>query len=321
MNTSLIKQLLQLMFGKISPEEFKQLRSNINMVSDDDLQSVMEMVWEDRRTSVSVPPESNLRIMERLEQQTHPKTNHFFRLKIAAAIFLPLLLTWGTYWALLPDETTTLPDMTIMTESGQKTHLILPDGSEVWLNSLSSLSYPSDFGMKHRTVRLTGEGYFEITKDETKTFHVETGNVNIVVHGTKFNVTAHADAPMTRISLVEGSISVEDKEHHSLVMLIPDQTLQVNNDDLQFDIINENTRLVALWSENKCRVENASAEEMFKKIGYWYGLNIRLENNNTKYNYGFTIKEESFREFLELINELTPLEYHINGEEVTIRYK
>lgn len=320
MDTLLIKQLMQLMFGKISSEDFRQLRSNINTISDDDLQSAMEAAWEDPRTHLSLTPESNQRIMEKLQQHIPPKAHSLSWLKFAAAIFLPLLLTWGTYWIVSPDKIT-LPDMTIMAESGHKTHLVLPDGSKVWLNSLSSLSYPADFGVKNRTVRLIGEGYFEVTKDETKAFHVETENVNIVVHGTKFNVSAHVTTPETRISLVEGSVSVEDKKHHLLTMLSPNQSLHVDNKNLQFDIVNEDTHLVTLWRENKCRIENASAEEMFKRIGYWYGLNIHLENDKTEYNYGFTIKEESFRELLELINELTPLEYNINGEEVTIWYK
>lgn len=308
------------MFGKVTPEEFTRLRSSVNAASADHLQSALETLWDDPRTAVPVPPDSNRRVTKSLTQYTRAKVYRLSWLKIASIIILPLLLTWGTYW-LVSTRHSSLPDMVILTESGQKTHLILPDGSRVWLNSLSSLSYPSDFGIKKRTVRLTGEGYFEVAKDAAKAFRVETGKVDVVVHGTKFNISSQTDASTTRVSLTEGSVSVEDKKHQLLAKLVPNQTLQVNNETLQFKIINEDTSLTTLWSQNKCRVENASAEEMFKHIGYWYGLNIHLENNKTEYRYGFTLKEESFREFLELINELTPLEYSINGEEVTVRYK
>lgn len=320
MNSSLVKQLLQFMFGKVTPEEFGRMRSSVNASSDEHLRAAMQTLWEDPRTPASVPLESERRVLKTLDQRAGAKIYQLTRLKVASIILLPLLLTWGTYW-LFSDHHSSAPDMIVMTESGQKTHLILPDGSRVWLNALSSLSYPSDFGMKNRTVRLTGEGYFEVAKSAEKTFHVETDKVNIVVHGTKFNVTTHPDAPSTRVSLTEGSVAVKDKKHHLLAKLIPNQTLKVDNQTLQYEIINEDTHLTTLWSQNKCRVEDASAEEMFKRIGYWYGLNIQVENNKTKYRYGFTIKEESFREFLELINELTPLEYSINGEEVTVRYK
>jgi ferric-dicitrate binding protein FerR (iron transport regulator) len=321
MNTSLIKRLLQLMFGKISPEEFRQLRSAINSSSDNDLQPVMKALWEDSRTAAPVPVDSNFRIIKTLRQHTHKKSYRLNTLKVASVIILSLFFSWETYIYFTRNETTPLPDMIVMADSGQKTHIVLSDGSEVWLNSLSTLSYPSDFGVKNRTVRLTGEGYFEVAKDKTKTFCVETEGVNIVVHGTKFNIAAHAGTSETNVSLIEGSVAVEDSNHHLLAMLKGNQTLRINKENLQFELIEEDTRLVALWSKNKCRVEDAPAEEMFKRIGYWYGLNIRLENNNKDYRYGFTIKEESFREFLELIKELTPLEYSINGEEVIIRYK
>jgi ferric-dicitrate binding protein FerR (iron transport regulator) len=324
MNTSLLKRLQQLMFGKISPEEFRQLRSAINSGSGNDLQPVMKTLWEDSRTSAPVPVDSNLRIMETLRQHTHKKTYRLSsRLKVASIILLALFFSWETYLYFTRGETP-LADMVVMVvmaDSGQKTHIVLPDGSKVWLNSLSTLSYPSDFGVKNRTVKLTGEGYFEVAEDKTKTFCVETGSVNIVVHGTKFNVAAHAGALETNVSLIEGSVAVEDSLRHLLAMLKKDQTLRINKKNRQFELIEEDTRHTALWSKNECRVENAPAEEMFKRIGYWYGLNIRLENNNKDYRYGFTIKEESFREFLELIRELTPLEYSINGEEVVVRYK
>ncbi|MDR3142766.1 MAG: FecR family protein [Tannerellaceae bacterium] len=320
MDTSLIKRLRQLMFGKISPGEFRQLRSDVHSGSDNDLQPLMKTLWEDPRTPVPVPADGNLRIIETLRRRTHKKPYRLSRLKVASVILLSLFFSWETYLFFARGETPA-PDMVVMADSGQKTHLVLPDGSEVWLNSLSALRYPSDFGVKNRTVRLTGEGYFEVTADKTKTFRVETEGVAIVVRGTKFNVAAHAGAPETNVSLIEGSVAVEDGAHHLLAMLTGAQTLRINRKNLQFKFIEEDARYAALWSKNKCRVEDASAEEMAKKIGYWYGLNIRLENNNKDYRYGFTIKEESFREFLELIRELTPLEYSINGEEVVIRYK
>jgi ferric-dicitrate binding protein FerR (iron transport regulator) len=280
----------------------------------------MKALWEDSRTAVPVPVDSNLRIIKTLGQHTHKKSFHLNWLKVASIIILSLFFSWEAYLYVTRAETS-LPDMIVMADSGQKTHLILPDGSNVWLNSLSTLSYPSDFGSRNRTVRLAGEGYFEVAEDKTKTFSVETEGVNVVVHGTKFNITAHAGMLETNVSLIEGSVAVEDSNHHLLAMLKSNQTLRINKKNLQFELIEEDARLTALWSKNKCRVEDSSAEEMFRRIGYWYGLNIHLENNNKDHRYGFTIKEESFREFLELINVLTPLEYSINGEEVTIRYK
>ncbi|MDR3261925.1 MAG: FecR family protein [Tannerella sp.] len=322
MTNLLLKLLSQLMFGKISPDEFKQLRSEIKERTDSDLQSAMQTVWDDDRTPSPLPASTKFSVLDALNQYARSASSRLRWLKIASIILLPLLLTWGPYWYVSNQNDSRLQqEMVIMTDTGQKTHICLPDGSKVWLNAQSSLSYPSGFGAKNRIVRLAGEGYFEIAKDKEMTFCVETEGVNVVVHGTKFNISAHPTHSTTDISLIEGSVSVENKAQDVLAVLTPQHTIKVNRQNLQFEVMNEDTRLTAIWSQNKCRIEDASAEEVFKKMAYWYGMNIHLQNNKTKHHYTFTIKEESFREFLELINELTPMEYSINGEEVTIRYK
>jgi ferric-dicitrate binding protein FerR (iron transport regulator) len=322
MANPLLKLLSQLMFGKISPDEFNQLRTEVKKCADSDLQSTMQTVWDDDRTPSPLPASAKFSVFDTLNQYARSASDRLRWLKIASIILLPLLLTWGPYWYVSKQKDSyPQQEMRIMTDAGQKTHICLPDGSNVWLNAQSSLSYPSGFGAKNRTVRLSGEGYFEIAKDKEMSFCVETEGVNVVVHGTKFNISAHPAHPTTDISLIEGRVSVENKAHDVLATLTPQHTLKVNRQNLQFEVMNEDTRLTAIWSQNKCRVEDASAEEVFKRMAYWYGMNIHLQNNRTKYHYSFTIKDESFREFLELINELTPVKYSINGEEVTIRYK
>jgi len=310
------------MFGKINPDELKQLRSEFGESSAEDQWLAVKTLWDDERTPSIMPADTKVKVLDNLNRYTKKSSFNLNWIKIASAILLPLLLTWGPYWYISRQNNhTQQPDMVVMADAGQKTHVCLPDGSKIWINSKSSLSYPSDFGKENRTVRLEGEGYFEIVKNESIPFHVETDKINVVVHGTKFNVSAHSYHPDVRVSLLEGSVSVENKEHIALATLTPQHTMKLNKENMLFDIILEDTNLTALWSQNKCRVEDASAEEVFRRMGYWYGMDITVENKNTEYRYGFTIKEESFREFLELINELTPLEYSINGEEVTIRYK
>lgn len=309
------------MFGKLSPDEFQQLRTESGRSSDEELQSVMEKLWNDSRTPAPLPAASKLRILDHVIKHPVPTSHSRWWSRAAAILLLPLLLAATGYWYLAQQNNSAPYEMKIIADAGQKTRLILPDGSKVWLNSQSSLTYPADFGKSHRTVRLTGEGYFEITKDQKSSFCVETEGMNVRVHGTKFNIAAHPGKSITQVSLIEGSISVENKDHLPLVTLVPRQTLRINKENQDFEIRNEDTYLSALWSLNQCRMDNATAEEVFEKIGYWYGLNIRLENKKTNYHYGFTIKEESFRELMELINNLTPLEYQINGEEVIVRYK
>lgn len=310
------------MFGKLHPNEFKQLRSEVKESTEEELYSAFEHLWKEEQAYGPMPATAKLKVFDSVMKETRTTFHALRWLKVASVVLLPLLLAWGSYRALYtPPASQPVPDMVVMADAGQKTHLLLPDGSKVWLNSQSSLSYPADFGVNNRRVKLKGEGYFEIARDDKKEFSVETDGVNVVVHGTKFNVAAHPSAPDMRISLLEGSISVEDKNNQILATLAPQHSMLVQKQTLHYQIIEENTDLTALWSQHQCRVEHATAQEMFKRMEYWYGLKIHLANKQTHYNYSFTIKDESFRELLALINKLTPLTYSINGEEVVIQYK
>lgn len=307
------------MFGRLSSEELSSMRQLINK-DNDELRASLETLWEDERTPEPMPLEAKARILTAIQRPTAPK-RRYIGMKVACAVLLPLLLTWVPYFIYENLTAKHQSDLIVETDRGQKTHLTLPDGSKVWLNAQSTLKYPADFGRENRVVELTGEGYFEINKDTEHPFCVMTEKIDVLVLGTKFNVSAHKYDPNIHVSLIEGGVAINDKNSRTLTKLSPNQTIDIDKKDLNFTTIDEQTDLVALWHQNKCRFSNASAEEVFRQLGYWYGMNIKVENINTTYSYGFTVKNESIRELLGLIDLLTPIEYKINGEEVTVRYK
>ena len=99
---------------------------------------------------------------------------------------------------------------TIETPKGGKYQIVLPDGSKVWLNSVSSLHFPATFSGKIRNVELTGEAYFDIAKNPDMPFVVKTKDMNIQVTGTQFNVMAYQDENISATTLVEGSVNVSN---------------------------------------------------------------------------------------------------------------
>src|SRR5690554_5752141 len=113
MKTSLIKLLSQLMFGKITSGQFRELRSILADNSDKELESTMQTLWEDPLTPLPVPEEGNQRIVEALERHIHTKSYNLRWLKIAAVIILPLLLTWGPYLYFSSGKIS-IPDMIVM---------------------------------------------------------------------------------------------------------------------------------------------------------------------------------------------------------------
>lgn len=90
-----------------------------------------------------------------------------------------------------------------------KSKISLPDGTKAWLHASTTLTYGNDFQERNRLVKISGEACFEVTKDERKAFIVQTEGMQVVLHGTKFNVDAPVDAAESRVSLIEGSVSLE----------------------------------------------------------------------------------------------------------------
>ncbi len=117
----------------------------------------------------------------------------------------------------------------VSTRKGSKTNLELPDGTRVWLNAASKISYNENFGKSSRELFLSGEAYFEVAKDKQKPFIVHTASMDIKVTGTVFNVKAYPSDGSSETSLFEGSVEVALKNSEKKIVLKPNEKLFVNN--------------------------------------------------------------------------------------------
>lgn len=205
---------------------------------------------------------------------------------------------------------------------GQKTQLVLPDGTFVWLNSGSRLSYNYQYSTCDRIVYLEGEAFFDVKKDTQYPFIVKAGAVDIKVHGTAFNVSAYADEDNIMVALLRGKVSLSSTaDRNLLTYLYPNQEAIVSKKDLSYHVESCDVEIEASWRHNLLKFEGASVEEVWKKLERWYGVDITLSNVDNSKSYWFTIKTESLTELLEMINKISPIEYKLDGKEVTIRYK
>ncbi len=122
----------------------------------------------------------------------------------------------------------------ISTRPGSKSKVELPDGSVVWLNAGSTLTYDKDFGKENRAVTLIGEGFFDVTKNKEKPFIISTESISIKVLGTVFNVKAYKEDKQTETSLIHGSIEVTIKNRpNDKIILSPSEKLIVENSILK----------------------------------------------------------------------------------------
>lgn len=128
-------------------------------------------------------------------------------LRWAAMICLPVCLAFFTYYLIDMSQAPGMP-LVVKAGKGDKARIELPDGTNVVLNSASQLSYLNDFGKKNRCVQLNGEAFFKVAHDESRTFIVQAGNLEVKVHGTSFNVSAYEDDEDIVVVLQEGKVGV-----------------------------------------------------------------------------------------------------------------
>lgn len=201
---------------------------------------------------------------------------------------------------------------------GEKALLTLPDSSRVWLNSGSTLTYSTQ--SRQRMVHLQGEAFFEVTKDPRRVFIVQSGDVNVQVHATSFNVSAYDVDPDIAVSLESGLVSLlNNKNGAVLAQLHPNQMGRVSKLDLKCSIVDDDTGITKLWTHNILKIYDNNIYEVAKKLERWYGVEITLENANPDRHYTFVVKTESLKELLTLLNKMTPIAYKIEGKEVNIR--
>ncbi|RZK78448.1 MAG: DUF4974 domain-containing protein, partial [Pedobacter sp.] len=163
---------------------------------------------------------------------------------------------------------------TLSTANGETYQVRLPDGSLVWLNSASSLTYTASlFERGRRVVKLSGEGYFEVAKDKAHPFVVETDQQEVEVLGTQFNVNSYESIKAT--TLVEGSIKIADGDLNQI--LKPGE--QGLNDGVKIKVGPANIAEAIAWKEGYFRFNDEKMSSIVKKLERWYDVEIVLSDN------------------------------------------
>lgn len=161
---------------------------------------------------------------------------------------------------------------------GKRSTLTLADGSKVWLNSGSVLEFPAQFSGKKREIRLTsGEMYVEIAHDKAKPFHVQTGNFNVKVYGTKFNISNYSGSPQS-VVLVEGSVSLQLKGHKEL-FIKPGENAAYSPENHIFDTQKVDVDQFISWKDGYLSFDKTPMTEVLQRIGRYYNLSFNFEKD------------------------------------------
>lgn len=194
----------------------------------------------------------------------------------------------------------------IAVPKGGKYQLLLSDGTKVWLNAASSLRYPTAFTGKERKVELTGEGYFEVTKNKEMPFHVKAAEADIAVLGTHFNLRAYEDEADMETTLLEGIVKVTNKSNQAL--LKPGEQAKVKNGSSDISVLkNADTEKVSAWKNGLFVFRNDDLKDITKALGNWYNINVEYSSNISRHFSGtFSRSEPLFRilQYFEGTNEV-----------------
>ncbi|MFV0592535.1 MAG: FecR family protein [Draconibacterium sp.] len=236
---------------------------------------------------------------------------------VAAAFIFGVLLTViiERNFNLLNTQKAEIQNVTV--PFGAKTNITLPDGSLVWLNSGSTLSFSSEFEDK-RPVVLVGEAFFEVEKSD-KPFIVSTNFGDVEVKGTSFNVKAYTEENTLQATLVSGSVLVREKDSKKEVTLEPGQ--QANLIDEEITLSNVETELFISWKDGKLIFRKEYLPAAIKRLERWYNVKIELADDkrlNEIWISG-TLEMESFSEVLELLKVTSPIDYLYNEKTRTIK--
>lgn len=207
---------------------------------------------------------------------------------------------------------------TLSTPRGGQYQLVLPDGSIVWLNAASSIRYPTAFAGNEREVEVTGEAYFEVTKNAAKPFRVKMNNgAAVEVLGTHFNINAYNEEPATKITLLEGRIKVSGKTGN--VVIKPGQQARLTDQNSILKVANDaDVEEVMAWKNGAFQFGGADIQTVMRQISRWYDVDVEYKGNISLHFAGTMSRNVNISQVLEMLEKAGGLKTNVTGRKITV---
>ncbi|MEN8230077.1 MAG: FecR domain-containing protein [Bacteroidota bacterium] len=302
-------------------EWFSDLQAN------EELRKFSKNRWEDRPEE---PKETTLSGYD--EERMHDRIHHIMRLedaaiyqkerrrsvlirfltRAAAVLFIPIALFALFNWKGNISGSESFSQAEIFSPFGARTSFMLPDGSSGWLNGGSTLSFPTQFKGKSRTVKLTGEAYFDVRENPKKHFTVLAGEMKVRAYGTSFNVMAYPDDMTVEVTLETGVVEVFGKDRFNnektMGLMAPGErgVLIEGTGYSKKDIVKVDQ--YTSWKEGRLVLRNESMNQVVSKLNRWYNVNIVIRDSRLEsYTYRATFEDEKLDEVLKILKRTSPI--------------
>ena len=311
-----LKSLFNRFFGGETTEnENAYLADLLENDKDGELDAYIEKTWQEAE-SMDVDFEVEVRVKEKIfaqissecqEKSSRPWFRFFRAAAVAAGLVAAVLLGWHIADLRKPET------FEMVAERGQKSSLTLPDGSKVWLNSASKLTYTSDYNSKDRNIILDGEAFFDVARNENLPFIVHANGMAVQALGTKFNVKAYSDETEVTAILVEGSVKASAAGVDLLLLPYFVASYDRSTDEMVSTYVSDREHAVP-WIKNEILFSNDSLKDIASVLERMYNVTVVFENEKiADYTYTGLIRNNSLQNILELISGTSPVKYEIDG--------
>ncbi|WKN30654.1 DUF4974 domain-containing protein [Porifericola rhodea] len=280
--------------------------------------------------------EAKVEVLERLmETEPQRQNNNQYAKKsrtawltyTTMAAALALLLLFGIFFFKPKQDTKSVavqhPDQSWITKenpSGIKSQLQLPDGTMVWLNAESSLSFPLTFDSTQRIVKLSGEAFFDVARDQNRPFTVQSGQLSTTALGTSFNIFCYPEEESVEVSLLTGIVEVNRRD--SLVqkhLLKPGEQIIYTQREFSKSQFSYNAAIG--WKEGLLVFEEENLMHIKRKLERWYGIEVELIGKpDQTWRINGTFKNQSLERVLQRLRYTKDFDYQISGKKVTIHF-
>jgi len=247
--------------------------------------------------------------LERIKEKIllRSKTRALMHWKIAASILIlvgviGILYIFSGNFIDLNNKNTLYTS--VFTENGQRSKVILPDSSIVWLNSGTTLSYPINFSNRNRNVIVKGQAFFQVAHKKSHPFLVQVNGLIVKVLGTKFDVYAYPEEDEIVVVLESGKVELLHQEFDSFSYIMkPYEKATISlSDNRKMNITNVDPGIYSSWKEGKLSFRNTPIDEVVQKLKKWYNVNIEFNEPDALNSiFSGTISNESYEEIFRLI--------------------
>ena len=242
--------------------------------------------------------------------------------KYAAAVLVVGLVSFFSYQKGESNLKEALTQVEVEAPLGAQTRLRLPDGTLVVLNAGSRLVYPQDFGVDNREVELSGEGYFEVARNEKLPFHVQTPSLSVRVLGTKFNFRDYPNDEEAVVSLLEGKIALDNRLHvEAEMILFPDEQVTLDKEEGRMRKETTKVKNMMKWTSGKLFFNETPLPEVAKILERSYNVHIKFATDTLRgfCFYGcFDSNDQSIKDVLEALRKTGKIQYVQKEKNITL---